>query len=97
MNGKTKKYAGWSLATIVSLAVGILILWDKGGAFIEPAVTQKITAKVETMARRHDVDQDKIMEKLDTLKSDLMEKMDANNREQIRLIVAALRAERGSP
>lgn len=49
MNGKTKKFAGWSAATIVSLAVGSLVLWEKGGAFIEPAVTPAIRAEVKEL------------------------------------------------
>jgi len=95
MNGNTKKVAG--AATIVSLAIGVLVLWDKGGAFVEPAVTQKITAKVETMARRHDADQEKIMGRLDKFKSDLSNEMKENNREQIRLIIEALRREGRTP
>lgn len=49
LNGNTKKVAGWSVATIVSLAVGILVLWDKGGAFLEPAVTPAIRAEVKEL------------------------------------------------
>lgn len=49
LNGKTKKVAGWSLATIVSLAIGILVLWEKGGAFVEPAVTPAIRAEIKEL------------------------------------------------
>lgn len=49
INGNTKKVAGWSLATIISLAIGILVLWEKGGAFIEPAVTPAIRAEVKEL------------------------------------------------
>lgn len=97
MNGKTKKAVKWSAVTIIPLIISVLVLWEKGGAFLEPAVTQKVTAKVEVVARKHDADQKEIMSKLDSVKSDLMNKMDENNREQIRLIVQALRTERGIP
>lgn len=97
MNGNAKKAVKWSAVTIIPLAISVLVLWEKGGAFLEPAVTPRITAKVETVARRHDADQKEIMNKLDSVRSDLMDKMDENNREQIRLIVQALRTERGTP
>lgn len=51
MNGKAKKVASWSVATVVSLAIGVLVLWEKGGAFIEPAVTPAIRAEVKELRK----------------------------------------------
>ena len=96
MNGNTKK-VGFGAASIIALVVGILTIWDKGGAVLEPAVTKVITEKVVAVAKRHDEDQKVILEKIDKMKTDLISEMNENNREQIRLIVQALRSERGSP
>ncbi|KKK86425.1 hypothetical protein LCGC14_2763340, partial [marine sediment metagenome] len=32
LNGNTKKVAGWSAATIISVSLGAIALWQKGGA-----------------------------------------------------------------
>lgn len=52
LNGNTKKVAGWSAATIVSISVGFLVLWEKGGAFVEPAVTPAIRAEVKILSEK---------------------------------------------
>jgi hypothetical protein len=49
LNGSTKKVAGWSAATIISVSLGAIALWQKGGAFIEPAVTPAIRAEVKEL------------------------------------------------
>lgn len=95
LNGNTKKFAGWSAA--ISIAVGVLVLWDKGGAFVEPAVTKVITEKVKTVAKRHDDDQKLLIREMNKMKTELSAEMTANNREQIRLIVEALRREGRTP
>lgn len=49
MNGNTKKVVGWSAITVIPLLVSALVLWEKGGAFIEPAVTPAIRAEVKEL------------------------------------------------
>lgn len=49
LNGNTKKVAGWSAATIISVSLGAIALWQKGGAFVEPAVTPAIRAEVKEL------------------------------------------------
>lgn len=92
------KKAAWGGGILGSIAAAVFIInaLPTLGGFIEPVVTARTNAKIEALAKKQTEDIKAVLNRLDDLEKTLMNRMDENNREQIRLILQTLR-QGGSP
>jgi hypothetical protein len=108
MNGKMKKAVGWGGGLAIVATLAIIVNFDKAlgvlGKVSEPYYTVEIREKVDevedkvmVLARTEDAKTSALKKDLVEMERRLIDKMSENNREQIRLIVQALRNRGGTP